>query len=118
MEFREGDHVEFELSILGFQNQSRWRMNKDTGGSGNWAQGTVTDVDKNKIVVEFGIKDYIGTGHSIWPSLCHPDFKQDQWDYEGYLRLKHNLKCVCGSDKTYGKIGFHMWYCPKDKGGT
>jgi hypothetical protein len=125
--FNTGDEVEFEVARG--TNYARWdyhredNINNDLGPSGLWAQGVVvdssdyevSDLDHSKwIYIRYEIEGMIGAGYLAFPRPSNPAYHEWQWKREGFLRKKHNPKCVCGSEKIYGvNTTLHSFWCEK-----
>lgn len=78
-EFKVGDLVECER---GEYDLPRWNYNRDTGGSGVYMRGKVTDVYSDHLTVEFD------NGHVWgWPLADYKNYSDDQWKNPGYLRF-------------------------------
>jgi len=110
-----GDKVIFECSN-NFTGQPRWMLNDDTGATDMWANGVVTYVDEKIIQVKYTVDGLIGTGNATWPNIDHPDYDPMQWWQDGYLSVLPRPICECGSEKLFGKMTGHSWWCPKYKG--
>jgi hypothetical protein len=112
--FNVGDEIEFETCAGGQQNQPRWNFDLDLGGSGKWAYGKIIFIDDQIIQVEYEIEGYIGKGNCTWPNTANRKFNFEQWDREGYLKLREEkpkqIKCECGGDKLHIP---HSDWCPK-----
>jgi hypothetical protein len=60
--------------------------NKDRGSSGKFAEGIISEVNKQFIAVNYDVHDFIGTGIALIPYLENEHYTKGQWRMPGYFK--------------------------------
>ena len=117
--FSEGDFVKFETDS--YNKKPRWMNNKDFGGSGEWAEGVITDINEYYFIVDSLFPDK-SLKTVKFPNIKSTFYNPHQWQKEGYLqkcdidwfaenkKTFAEKKCECGGDKAKTT---HSTWCPK-----
>ena len=108
--FRMHDYVEFEINPA--LDGPRYNCNYDSGGSGKWAKGIITDLQLNYIELDAIYPD--GEVRTCrFPNYGSSDYDKGQWFWKGYLSHAADAstkpKCECGNGDD---SPFHYFFCP------
>ncbi len=116
--FRIHDYIKFEANRR--LDGPRWNCNYDSGGSGRYVNGIITEVELNYIELDAIYPD--GEVRTCrFPNYGSSDYTKDQWFWSGYLTHadKKKPKCECGmgddSGTHYMFCPMHEWLREKDK---
>ena len=106
--FHKHDYIKFEIDKP--RKGPRWKLNVDTGGSGEFAKGIITEVELNYIEL-----DAIFPDNEIrtirFPNYSSSDFDREQWFWRGYLQHASTKQpeCECGMGN---ESATHYMFCP------
>ena len=106
--FHVHDYIQFETDKSGIG--PRWKLNIDTGGSGVYAKGIVTEVELNYIELDAIYPD--GDVRTLrFPNYGSSDYETGQWFWRGYLSHadRKQPECVCGLGENSAT---HYMFCP------
>ena len=102
------DYNEFEMDKK--EEGPRWKLNVDSGATGKWAKGIVTDIDLHYIQMDAIYPD--GEVRTTrFPNYASSDYDKEQWWRVGYLQHadKEEPQCECGMGR---ESGTHYMFCP------
>jgi len=85
LNFKVGDKVIYELAINS-DHLPRWNFNTEAGSSGKFVEGTVWNIDEKNHCITIIL---VNGNYWEWSLEGHYEYRSDQWERPGYLRLKN-----------------------------